>query len=128
MGAQGAEDDERQGQQLEEQEPADEVDPERPPAPDLLDLALLVHAEDTEAARQAIELSLNKTADDYRIADNFRRRDGVSTLAVLLRLDEKKGDPLAILGDIEDRWPDDILAAEYIPFKHSPEADSDEKS
>jgi hypothetical protein len=89
---------------------------------------LLIHAEDTEAARQAIELSLNKTADDYRITDNFRRRDGISTLAVLLRLDEKKGDPLAILGDIEDRWHEDILAAEYIPFKHSPEVDSDAKS
>ena len=89
---------------------------------------LLVHAEDTEAARQAIELSLNKTADDYRIADNFRQRDGISTFAVLLRLNDKKGDPLAILGDIEDRWHEDILAAEYIPYKHSPEADSDEKS
>jgi hypothetical protein len=89
---------------------------------------LLVHSEDTEAARQAIELSLSKTTDDYRIADNFRRRDGINTFAVLLRLDEKKGDPLAILGDIEDRWPDDILAAEYIPFKHSPEADSHEES
>ena len=88
---------------------------------------LLVHAEDTEAARQAVELSLNKTAEDYRIADNFRRRDGISTFAVLLRLNEKKGDPLAILGDIEDRWHDDILAAEYIPYKHSPEADPDEK-
>ena len=89
---------------------------------------LLVHADDTEAARQAIELSLNKTTDQYRIADNFRRRDGINTFAVLLRLDDKKGDPLAILGDIEDRWHEDILAAEYIPFKHSPEADPDEKS
>jgi hypothetical protein len=88
---------------------------------------LLVHAENAEAARQAVELSLNKTADDYRIADNFRRRDGISTFAVLLRLDDKKGDPLAILGDLEERWHEDVLAAEYIPFKHAPEADSDEK-
>lgn len=89
---------------------------------------LLVHAEDTEAARQAIELSLNKTADDYRIADNFRERDGVSTFAVLLRLNDKKGDPLAILGDIEERWHEDVIAAEYIPFRRSAEADPDEKS
>ncbi len=89
---------------------------------------LLVHAEDREAARQAVELSLNKTTDDYRIADNFRRRDGINTFAVLLRLNDKKGDPLAILGDIEERWHEDILAAEYIPFKHSPEADTDAKS
>jgi hypothetical protein len=89
---------------------------------------LLVHAENTDAARQAVELSLNKTADNYRIADNFRRRNGIDTFAVLLRLDDKKGDPLAILGDLEERWHEDVLAAEYIPFKHSPETDSDEKS
>jgi hypothetical protein len=81
---------------------------------------LLVHSEDTEAARQAVELSLSKTADDYRIADNFRQRDGINTFAVLLRLNDKKGDPLAILGEIDDRWHEDVLAAEYIPYKHTP--------
>jgi hypothetical protein len=89
---------------------------------------LLVHSEDAEAARQAVELSLSKTADDYRIADNFRRRDGVVTFAVLLRLDEKKGDPLAILGELDERWHDDVLAAEYIPFKraaHDEDKDKD---
>jgi hypothetical protein len=87
---------------------------------------LLVHAEDAEAARQAVELSLSKTADDYRIADNFRRREGIVTFAVLLRLDEKKGDPLAILGELDERWHDDVLAAEYIPFKRT--AHNDEKN
>jgi hypothetical protein len=80
---------------------------------------LLVHSEDGEAARQAVELSLSKTADDYRIAENFRRRDGIITFAVLLRLDEKKGDPLAILGELDERWHEDVLAAEYIPFKRA---------
>jgi hypothetical protein len=80
---------------------------------------LLVHAEDAESARQAVELSLSKTADDYRIAENFRRRDGITTFAVLLRLDEKKGDPLGILGELDERWHDDVLAAEYIPFKRA---------
>lgn len=80
---------------------------------------LLVHSEDAEAARQAVELSLSKTADDYRIAENFRRRDGITTFAVLLRLDEKKGDPLGILGELDERWHDDVLAAEYIPFKRA---------
>ena len=82
---------------------------------------LLVHSEDKEAARQAVELSLSKTADDYRIAEDFRKRNGINTLAVLLRLDEKKGDPLAILSDLDDRWREAVLAAEYIPFKHSSE-------
>jgi hypothetical protein len=86
---------------------------------------LLVHSEDTEAARQAVELSLSKAAEDYRIADNFRDRNGISTFAVLLRLDEKKGDPLAILSELDDRWRSEVLAAEYIPFKHSAEPDDD---
>lgn len=90
---------------------------------------LLVHSVDAEAARQAVELSLSKTADDYRIAENFRRRDGIITFAVLLRLDEKKGDPLAILGELDERWHDDVLAAEYIPFKRAAheEEDKDEQ-
>ena len=80
---------------------------------------LLVHAEDREAARQAVELSLSKAAEDYRISENFRRRDGIATFAVLLRLNDKKGDPLAILAELDDRWHDDVLAAEYIPYRHA---------
>ena len=82
---------------------------------------LLVHSENTEAARQAVELSLSKTAEDYRIAEKFRERNGIATFAVLLRLDEKKGDPLAILSELDDRWRENVLAAEYIPFKRSGE-------
>ncbi len=80
---------------------------------------LLVHAENTETARQAVELSLSKAAEDYRVHDDFRRRGGISTFAVLLKLHEKKGDPLGILGELDERWHDEILAAEYIPFKHT---------
>jgi hypothetical protein len=88
---------------------------------------LLVHSEDAEAARQAIELSLSKAADDYKITENFRRRNGVATLAVLLRLDDKKGDPLAILGELDERWHEDVLAAEYIHYKRA-EEDTKEES
>ena len=87
---------------------------------------LLVHSQNNEAARQAVELSLSKAADDYRIVEKFRERNGVGTFAVLLRLDEKKGDPLAILGELDDRWRDDLLAAEYIPFKRNAESKDDE--
>lgn len=87
---------------------------------------LLVHGQETEAARQAVELSLNKATEDYRIIDDFRKRDGITTFAVLLRLDDKKGDPLAILGELDDRWHEDVLAAEYIPFKHTPNEDDDD--
>ena len=87
---------------------------------------LLIHAQDTEAARQAVELSLSKAAEDYRIADSFRKRDGVSTFAVLLKLDDKKGDPLGILAELDDRWHEDILAAEYIAYKRAQTEEGDE--
>jgi hypothetical protein len=78
---------------------------------------LLVHSQDAEAAKQAVELSLSKAADDYRISENFRKRNGIATFAVLLRLDDKKGDPLGILGELDERWHEDVLAAEYIPYR-----------
>jgi Domain of unknown function (DUF4956) len=78
---------------------------------------LLIHSQDAEAAKQAVELSLSKAADDFRISENFRKRNGVATFAVLLRLDDKKGDPLGILGELDERWHEDVLAAEYIPYR-----------
>jgi hypothetical protein len=91
---------------------------------------LLVHTDDAERAKEAVELSLTKTAEDFRIAEDFRRRGAISTFAVLLKLDEKKGDPLAILGDFDERWHDEIIAAEYIPYKSvaADEAESNESS
>ncbi|HEY8507556.1 MAG TPA: DUF4956 domain-containing protein [Steroidobacteraceae bacterium] len=80
---------------------------------------LLVHTEDPETARQAVELSLSKTAEAYRMVESFRRRGNVETFAVLLELDEKKGDPLAILADLDERWQGEVLAAEYVPFKRA---------
>lgn len=86
---------------------------------------LLVHTEDAEAARRALELTLAETSKEWRVIDNFRRRDGVSTFAVLVNIDEKKSDPLALLGELDDRWAGQISAAEYVPFKHSGEKDKE---
>lgn len=80
---------------------------------------LIVHTEDPEGARRAVELSLAQTAEDWRIVDNFRRRGGVSTFAALMQLD-KKADPLALLADLDERWSGQVNAAEYIPFRMPP--------
>jgi TusA-related sulfurtransferase len=88
---------------------------------------LLVHSDDPEAARRAIELSLAETTKEYRILDNFRRRNGVSTFAVLMRMDEKKGDPLGLLGELDERWAGQISAAEYVPFKHEAEKEKEKE-
>ena len=82
---------------------------------------LLVHTHDTEAARQRIELTLSKMADDWRIAENFRRRNGASTFAVMLKLKDKKSDPLTLLAEIDERWSQEVAAAEYLPFRKAAE-------
>ena len=84
---------------------------------------LLVHSDNPDLAKQHVELSINRVADDYLIAENFRERDGISTFAVLLQLNEKKGDPLALLADLDERWSAEVLAAEYLPYRHKPTSD-----
>ncbi|MGQ0562589.1 MAG: DUF4956 domain-containing protein [Gemmatimonadota bacterium] len=86
---------------------------------------LLVHTSDPEAARQSVELALGSVADDWRVVDKFRRRNGTETFAVLMRLKDKKGDPLALLGEIDERWARQIDAAEYVPFKKAAQKDEE---
>ncbi|MGQ0813635.1 MAG: DUF4956 domain-containing protein [Gemmatimonadota bacterium] len=84
---------------------------------------LLVHTDDPEAAKQRVEMTLAPVADEFRITDNFRTRNGTSTFAVMMRLKDKKGDPLAVLAELDERWSQEIMAAEYIPFKKAAEKD-----
>ena len=78
---------------------------------------LLVHARDTDAAKQRVEVTLSKVAKEWHFVEGFRGRNGVGTFAVLLELSDKKGDPLSLLADIDERWSQDISAAEYLPFR-----------
>jgi len=80
---------------------------------------LLVHTHDTEAAKQRMEITLGKVAKEWHFVDNFRNHGGVATFAVLLELSDKKGDPLTLLSDIDERWSQEILAAEYLPYRNS---------
>jgi len=81
---------------------------------------LIVHAEDPEAARRGLEVSLTQAAKNWQTVEGFRKRGGISTFAVLLELD-KKTDPLALLGELDERWSDEIDAAEYIPYRTAPD-------
>ena len=87
---------------------------------------LVVHAADPESAKQRIELSIARVAEDWRVLESFRRRGGTDTFAVMLKLKDKKGDPLTLLADIEERWSQDISAAEYVPFRKDAEKKKDE--
>ena len=90
------------------------------------DGVLLIHAHDTEAAKQHLELTLANVAEDWRVSKDFRRRSGVSTFAVMVKMDEKNGDPLALLAEIDERWTHEVAAAEYLPFKKPAEKEKDE--
>lgn len=85
---------------------------------------LLVHTDDVEKARRGVELALSKAADEWKIVEGFRRRNGVSTFAVLMELNAKQGDPLALLDELDERWSAEVQAAEYIPFKMAAEEKS----
>lgn len=87
---------------------------------------LIVHAPDRDAAKQRVELAVAKVADDWRISNNFRTRNGMETFAVMLKLKDKKGDPLTLLSEIDEQWSQDIPAAEFVPFR-KPAEKKDEK-
>jgi hypothetical protein len=78
---------------------------------------LLVHTENPEGAARALELAATQMADEWRIVDNLRKRGAVSTVAAILKLDKKKGDPLELLSELDERWSAQIEAAEYIPLR-----------
>lgn len=78
---------------------------------------LLVHAADVDVARRAVEVSLHGRAKEWRFAPPEEAKDGFTTLPVLVRLKSKKGDPLKVLGEMEERFHRHIAAAEFISFK-----------
>jgi len=82
-----------------------------------VDGILLVHAPDQDVAKQRVELTLGRVAEDWRIAENFRQSDGINTFAIALRFKDDENDPLELLADIDERWPREVAAAEYLPFK-----------
>jgi hypothetical protein len=86
-----------------------------------IDGVLIVHAPDVEAAKQRVQLTLAHVAEDWRIAENVRQRDGIGTFFVMLRFKEDEEDPLELLADIDERWSREVAAAEYVPFKKTAE-------
>ena len=82
---------------------------------------LLVHTHDPDSAKQRLELTLPKAAEDWRYSEGFRKRDGIETFAIMLKLKDKKGDPLTILEEVDERWGAEVTAAEYVPFRRDAE-------
>jgi uncharacterized protein DUF4956 len=75
---------------------------------------LVVRTDDKEAACRAIDTVASRLASEWRIAEPTSD-NGLVRVETLLRLKEKS-DPAELVAQLEARWSDEILAAEYVPF------------
>jgi hypothetical protein len=75
---------------------------------------LVVRTPDQEAARRAIETVASRLASEWRIADPVTD-NGLARVETLIRLKDDR-DPAELVAELEARWSDEILAAQYVPF------------
>jgi hypothetical protein len=75
---------------------------------------LLVHTTDPESARHAVESSLSEMSKDWKLARVTRGPDDTSTLEFVVRL-KKKSSVVDLLIELDDRWPLQVAAAEFVP-------------
>lgn len=86
-------------------------------APDGL---LLVRTPDHPAARRAIENVAGRLASEWRMADPVTE-NGMARVVAVLKL-KKDADPAELVAELEERWSDEIAAAEYVPLSSPPPA------
>lgn len=85
---------------------------------------LLVVAADVAAARRCVEITLTEYARDWRVGEPKRAPGGLGSFVVAVDLNTKSS-PVDVLGDLEERWPEQIAAAEYLPFHRLPASDDE---
>jgi hypothetical protein len=86
---------------------------------------LLVFAADVAAARSCVEISLTEYASNWRVGEAQNEAAGLSSFMVAVDLRSKAG-PIELLGDLEERFLEQIAAAEYVPFKTDSDDDGRE--
>jgi hypothetical protein len=91
-----------------------------------VDGILLVHSDDPEAAVRGAELCVARVAKDWRLIPEVRRRHHVTTFAVLMELDGKKGNPLTLLSELDEEFSGQINAAEYLPYQGGADVTDDD--
>ena len=87
---------------------------------------LVVYAPDATAARRAVEVSLAGVAKEWRVTDPVPAPGDMFHMEFALLL-SKKGDPMELLGELEERWTGQIAAAEYTPFRQRHDEDDDDE-
>ena len=81
---------------------------------------LLVRTPDHQAARRAIENVAGRLASEWRMADPVTD-NGMARVVAVLKL-KKDADPAELVAELEERWSDEIAAAEYVPLSSPPPA------
>jgi hypothetical protein len=77
---------------------------------------LLVHSSQPDVARMTVQEALADMAKDWQLVDVVSRDDGMSTLEYLVRL-KRNGSAAGIVGALDERWSEQVAAAEYVPFR-----------
>jgi hypothetical protein len=77
---------------------------------------LLVHSRAPDLARSTVQEALAEMARDWRLVDVVPRGAGMHTLEYLLRLKGRMS-PAHLVGALDERWSDQVEAAEYFPFR-----------
>jgi sRNA-binding regulator protein Hfq len=77
---------------------------------------LLVHSDAPDVARHTVQEALADMASDWQLVDVVRREDGPSTLEYLVRLKKSASAP-ELVGALDERWGEQVAAAEYVPFR-----------
>jgi hypothetical protein len=86
---------------------------------------LVVYAPQPNEARRAVEISLAGVAKEWRATRPQPAAGGMHRIEFALRL-TGSGDPLELLSELEERWTNQIAAAEYTPFRQRDDDDDDD--
>jgi hypothetical protein len=75
---------------------------------------LMVRTPNHQEARRAIENVAGRLASEWRMADPVTD-NGMARVVAVIRL-KKDADPAELVAELEERWSDEIAAAEYVPL------------
>ena len=77
---------------------------------------LLVHVEDPELARHTVQEALADLAKEWRLARVVDRGETLYTLEYVVDL-KKDTAPADLVGALDERWSEQVLASEYFPVR-----------
>ncbi|MFL5542170.1 MAG: DUF4956 domain-containing protein [Longimicrobiaceae bacterium] len=80
------------------------------------DGVLLVHSSEPDLARITVQEALGDLARDWRMVDAVPRGGQMHTLEYLVRLKDDIA-PVDLVGALDERWSEQVDAAEFFPFR-----------